>query len=634
LIGGIGNDLLHGQTGLSSINGGDGDDSLYVDYDGSPLRFQVDGGTGTDLFGISILSFVLAPVLSLDTALAAGATLVNVESLIVWGNHFGNRITGSSRKEQLVGGEGIDQLDGAGGDDVLFAGAGADALSGGADRDYLDGEDGGDALTGGGADDTLVGGAGADRFVYLAASDSTATAYDQLIGFETGVDKIDLGAVAPSSVAWSTTSDGEGRSYNMVTAQSGGGALKIYVHGALAMADFILTQPPRTVIGTSADDVLTGGTGNDRLDGRAGADTMSGGAGDDRYIVDNAGDLAIEGSASGGADSVDSSVAFSLAGQYLENLTLTGAAAIDGTGNGLANVLTGNAAANVLDGGTGGDTMHGGGGNDRYRIDNALDRAMEASASGGTDLVESFVTFSLAGQYLDNLALLGSAAINGTGNGLANVLTGNAAANVLDGGAGADTMTGGAGNDRYIVDNAGDRAVETSASAGTDTVESAVGYSLAGGYVDNLTLTGSAAVSGTGNGLANALSGNNAANRLYGGAGNDSLRGNGGADGFHFDSALNGSTNVDRILDFVDTDDTIFLDRNIFKGIGANGALSSVAFVDGSAATDATDRILYDKASGNIFYDADGTGAAAAVLFAQVSAGTALTPLDFSAYGV
>jgi Ca2+-binding RTX toxin-like protein len=275
--------------------------------------------------------------------------------------------------------------------------------------------------------------------------------------------------------------------------------------------------------------------------------------------------------------------------------------------------------------------MTGGAGGDRYNVDNAGDRAIETDAAGGTDSVESTVSFSLAGQYLESLTLTGSAAINATGNGLVNILTGNAAANVLDGGGGADTMTGGAGNDRYVVDHAGDRAVEASTSGGVDTVESAVAFSLAGQYLEHLTLTGSAAVSATGNGLANALTGNNAANKLYGAAGNDSLRGNGGADGFHFDSALNASTNVDRILDFSVADDTIFLDRAIFKGIAA-GALSSAAFVNGSAATDAADRILYDKASGNIFYDSDGSGGAAAVLFAQVNAGTALTHLDFNAY--
>jgi Ca2+-binding RTX toxin-like protein len=100
-----------------------------------------------------------------------------------------------------------------------------------------------------------------------------------------------------------------------------------------------------------------------------------------------------------------------------------------------------------------------------------------------------------------------------------NTLTGNSAANVLDGGAGADAMAGGAGDDTYIVDNIGDTVTEAS-GAGTDTVQSAVTLTLSAN-VENLNLTGTAAINGTGNTLANILSGNSANNILTGGAGND-----------------------------------------------------------------------------------------------------------------
>ena len=87
--------------------------------------------------------------------------------------------------------------------------------------------------------------------------------------------------------------------------------------------------------------------------------------------------------------------------------------------------------------------------------------------------------------------------------------------------------------------------------------------------------------------------------------------------------------NVDDILDFVAADDSILLDRSVFGGIASNGALDASAFAAGTAAQDADDRILYDSVTGRIFYDADGVGGAAAVLFARVDAGTVLTSADF-----
>jgi len=187
--------------------------------------------------------------------------------------------------------------------------------------------------------------------------------------------------------------------------------------------------------------------GNDIIDGRLGADNMNGGFGNDTYVVDNVADVAAESLFfGGGIDLVQSSVSHTLS-VNLENLTLTGAAAINGTGNAKNNSLIGNGANNVLNGGTGADTMNGGFGNDTYVVDNIGDIAAEVA--GGIDLVQSSVSHTLS-INLENLTLTGAAAINGTGNAKNNSLIGNSANNILSGLNGNDRIIGGLGNDIIV----------------------------------------------------------------------------------------------------------------------------------------------------------------------------------------
>ena len=209
----------------------------------------------------------------------------------------------------------------------------------------------------------------------------------------------------------------------------------------------------------------------------------------------------------------------------------------------------------------------------------------------------------------------------------------------LYGGSGWDYMEGGTGADYYFVDSVNDEVVEF-AGEGIDR-----GYTLTSSYrlpahVEDLVYDGFGDFTGLGNGLANFIHGGDrhdrleglAGNdRLYGYAGDDDLYGGSGTDDFHFDTALSASSNVDRITDFTVDVDAIFLDRDIFRRIG-DGQLDPDAYVEGTRARDAEDRIVYDQANGRLFYDADGTGAAAQILVATVAAGTDLAAIDFYGY--
>ncbi len=346
-------------------------------------------------------------------------------------------------------------------------------------------------------------------------------------------------------------------------------------------------------------------------------------------------------------------------GDSAANTLVGGAGADTFAGGGGADILRGNGNGDRLDGGLAADTMEGGAGNDVYTVDNASDRVVEA-ASGDTDLVNSSATFAL-GANVEKLTLTGTGNINGTGNALNNVINGNAGKNALTGGAGNDQLTGGggidtmngsagtdimnggAGNDVYMVDRVTDRAVEA-ANAGIDRVTSTATFTL-GAHVENLALTGAAKINGTGNARNNAITGNSKDNvltgltgldvltggagndTLSGGAGRDALTGGAGRDKLVFNAAL-GTTNVDRIIDFRVIDDIIHLENAVFKKLAA-GALDSDAFFKGSAAHDASDRIVYNSATGVLLFDADGSGAGAAVRFATLAKGLAMTSADF-----
>jgi len=260
------------------------------------------------------------------------------------------------------------------------------------------------------------------------------------------------------------------------------------------------------------------------------------------------------------------------------------------------------------------------------------------------DLASGTGTYSMSAKVVTSLNLTGDAngnLLTGAGyddilSGLAgnDVLIGNAGSDILDGGIGMDYMEGGLGNDIYTVDNTLDMVVETSSAGGTDWVKASVSHAL-GTNTENLTLTGTAAINGTGNALANVIEGNAAANVLNGGDGNDILMGGGGndtlvggsgSDSFVFKVAPNASSNLETVIDFQSGLDKIQLSRSVFTALGtASATLTQGQFWSGAGVVtghDADDRVLYNTTTGALYYDADGSGSVAAVQIALIGTST------------
>lgn len=218
-----------------------------------------------------------------------------------------------------------------------------------------------------------------------------------------------------------------------------------------------------------------------------------------------------------------------------------------------------------------------------------------------------------------------------TGNTKNNTLNGRAGNDTLNGGVGADTMVGGLGDDTFVVNLTSDIVTEKPGE-GIDKIHSSVTYILPAN-VENLTLTGTLAINGTGNGLANKMTGNAANNQLVGGAGNDTLDGGTGT------NKLTGGTgndifkftttgHVDTITDYNVANDTIQLENAVFTALTATGTLAAGRFRIGTQAADADDFVIYNNATGALLYDANGNGAGVAVQIAMVGTGLAMTNAD------
>jgi Ca2+-binding RTX toxin-like protein len=598
-----GNDTLNGGASADTMVGGFGDDTYVVENSGDVA--DETGGDGIDTVQSGI-TFNLS-----DAAHAKGEieklTLTGSNAINGTGNALANVITGNGANNILAG---------LGGADSLIGGAGTDTASyaasaAGVNISLMAGlSNGGDAegdtfatienLTGSNQDDTLEGNAG-----------------NNVLAGGLGVDTLSY----EHAIAGVTVNLGSSKSQNTV------GAGTDTVSGFENATGSALNDK---LTGSSGNNILMGLAGNDTLNGGAGLDTMLGGLGDDIYVVDNVGDIVDE-TGGDGTDTIQTAMAFSLLGlDLIENLTLTGSAAINGTGNDLSNAITGNAGINTLsgldgndtlNGLAGADTMIGGIGDDTYVVDNVGDVADETGGDG-SDTIESSITFSLsdathAKGEIENLTLTGSNAINGTGNAFANVITGNSGNNILIGLGGADSLIGGAGTGdaaSYAASAAGvNVSLMTGVGTGGDaegdtlaTIENLTGSNqndtlegnggnnvLAGGsgvdtvsYANalagvtvNLALTtaqntigaGSDTLSGfenlTGSGLNDKLTGSSGSNVLHGGGGNDILAGSSGSDTFDFSSLTDGS---DVVTDFVSGADHIDLADLLFS-VGLDG---------------------------------------------------------------
>ena len=602
LTGGYGSDVIHGNDGDDTLDGGGGPglDTLYGDAGNDTIFIQggdkAYGGDGDDVIKLTHLN-------GLNIYLEGGAGYDILDATASdyapgWGLTNGQSIEeyrasshGDTVDASTVTNVPVFTFTGGAGNDTVKSGSGADILNGGGGNDYIDGGTGADTMTGGVGDDTYVVDNANDKVIEVAGG---------------GTDTIQTAM-----------------NYTL----------------AANFENLILTgTADLTGTGNGAVNHITGNDGNNLLNGMANADIMAGGKGNDTYVVDAIGDQVIE-AAGGGTDLVQASVTYTLAAN-VENLALTGTAAINGTGNGADNVLTGNSGANILtglegndyiDGGAGADQMKGGAGDDTYVVDNINDKITEANG-GGTDTVMSSVDFVIAG-YVENVTLTGTANIKAVGNGEDNTLIGNAGNNLINGGQGADTMTGGAGNDTYYVDNVNDKILEK-AGEGTDIVYSAVTYTLPDN-VETLILNGYNAINATGNALGNTITGNGAANIINGGDGNDVLRGLGGndtltggagADSFVF-QAPGGNNGLDHITDFVSGTDKLIFHAADF-GFTAGHHLTDAEFhVGGRVGTNG--QFIYNTATHTLYWDPDGTGSQAAASIAVFDNGVTLHNTDF-----
>lgn len=498
LIGNGADNILNGGLGLDTMTGGDGNDTYYVDNLGDRVTETNSDPDQIDTV-ISSISYILGANIENLSLIGSSNTQIGV------GNFLDNHVTGNSFANVLNGGYGADTLTGGDGNDIYIVDDVGDVV-------YESSNSAGqiDLVA---SSISYVLGDNVENLRLLGTGDLNATgnalnntlfanAGNNVLDGQGGIDTVSYASaviygLVPGSVTIATT----------INAVSTAGVIV-----DLNITGFQDTQGSgfdkligiENLVGSAFSDELTGNSGNNILDGGASADVLTGGKGNDTYYVDGA-DVVVEFNTSAdGIDTVHSTVSYRLTAN-VEYLYLDGSAA-NGIGNSQENRLYGNSSNNFLDGRAGADKMDGGAGNDTYVIDNLGD---EITDSSGTDLVMTYINHNL-GSTIENLRLMGTNALNGSGNALNNVVWVNIGDNEVDGGGQVtntglkgDTLSYEFGATSGITLDLGLTGAQSTGGSGTDTVSN----------FENL----------TGSNYNDLLSGNAGANILDGLAGVDTV---------------------------------------------------------------------------------------------------------------
>jgi Ca2+-binding RTX toxin-like protein len=642
---GSGNDSIYGDAGTDFLYGEAGDDT-FVMADVAALD-HVEGGTGTDWLDLGAVVFPgdvdpMEKHLGMRVDLAEGKyryindngpnqifDVFDVECVKgsglfdnLAGNDLNNILDGQGGGDNLQGFGGNDLLRGGDGGDYVYGGEGIDRIEGGAGEDSLRGEAGADLIFGGDGDDNIWGGDGADALDGGAGRDLAFYNYVAAV----------TGAVASLADPSINSGDAAGDTYVSIEGLLG------TIHDDRLYGD----AGTNDLYGDKGDDRLDGGSGDDFLRGDAGADALVGGAGIDIAIVTGGSDI----------DPGDALVA-SLANPAVNTYEAAGDtySSVEGLhgdflfyyrlyGNSGANFLFGGMLDDTLSGGAGDDFLAGGEGRDRLFGGGDTDTASYAEAASAVTVDLSDFSGNAGdaeGDSYNSIEIIEGSAFHDSlsGDAAANVLVGLAGNDGLAGAAGNDTLRGGQGGDILSGGDGVDTASYSGASAGViaSLANAPINSGEAAGdeYASVENLTGSTFNDAlNGDNAVNAIDGGNRNDTIKGYGGNDMLTGGQGADIFVFNAALDSLGNVDTLADFSAIDDTIQLDDKFFAALGL-GPLAASAFKSlDLGPADADDRVLYNPVTGNLAYDADGSGVAfSAIKFANIATHAALTNADF-----
>jgi VCBS repeat-containing protein len=589
-------------------------------------QVQFDPGTDFDYLAEGETAVV---VISYSIEDEHGSPSSSTVTITVVGHDEGIVITGTDDGETLTGTSGDDTINALGGDDFVAGGGGGDQINGGDGNDFLSGEGGNDVIHGGNDDDYLFGGDGNDHLFGEAGNDNLfgQAGNDQLVGGD-GNDSLDGGD-------GNDTLDGGDGSDSL-----DGGDGNDSLDGGDG-DDFLS--------GGLGTNVLTGGAGNDFIvaDSTDGAQTIDGGDGNDtivHYYRYNASTIAT----GNGSDTID----LAHVDQGTAAITVTDFTPGSGAGHDMFELSAGDGSVLSLLSGWDGSSNPFGSGFLRLEqsgADTLLQWDQDGTAGGANWDTLAVIQNTNAGDFTEaNFApgfnpdgsapagqtitgTNGDETLTGTiGDDIINALGGD---DVVDGGGGADHINGGDGNDQLlgragndVIDGGndddflfgGDGNDQLLGQAGNDNLFGEAGNDQLSGGDGNDNLDG-------GDGV-DALVGGTGDDFLSGGAGSDMLTGGDGADAFFFQLPSDGP---DQITDFVSGTDTILIRASGFGGdLFAGGPVSLVSGSDPTA-SDASGQFLYDTDDGRLLWDADGTGAGAAVLVATLSNVPTLTTSDF-----